>query len=459
MLLHDLLAAADLADHLLETRGDLGIDIRSIEHDSHAVQPGALFCCIPGGRSDGHDFAAGALGAGAVALLVERMLPLTAPQARVDSVRRVLGPLCARFHGNPSQSLRVLGVTGTNGKTSTTYLLEAIARANNDRAGVIGTVEARVDGTVVPMSRTTPEATDLQALLARMRDADIDTVAMEVSSHALDQHRVDGTRFAAVAFTNLTHEHLDYHPSVEGYFEAKAALFHPRFSARAAINVDDPYGVVLRDRARGLGLQVCTFSVEDPTADVFARDVLLRRDETLFDLVDARQGHHGVVRSPLIGRFNVANALAAAATALVVGFSFEAVLAGLAAPVRVPGRFERVGTLHDFAVLVDYAHTPDALASVLDAARALVDGGKLVVVFGCGGDRDRSKRPLMGEVATRLADVAILTSDNPRSEDPEAIARDVLAGVPRDRDAPWSSSTGGPRSAPRCARRRRATSW
>ncbi len=436
MLLHDLLAENEAYDPHVEVRGDAAVDVVSVVHNSREVAPGALFCCIPGARNDGHDYAPAAVAAGATALLVERMLPLDVPQARVGSVRRALGPLSARFHGYPSQSLRVLGVTGTNGKTSTTYLLEAIARANNDRVGVIGTVEARIDGAGVPLHHTTPEATDLQALLARMRDTAIDTVAMEVSSHALDQHRVDGTRFAAVTFTNLTHDHLDYHATVEAYFEAKAALFDTRFSSRAAINIDDSYGATLVERARGRDMQVCTYSVDDPTADVFARDVLLRRDETLFDLVDARHDHHGLVRSPLVGRFNVSNALAAAATALVVGFSFEAVLAGLGAPVRVPGRFERVGAARDFAVLVDYAHTPDALASVLDAARALVDGGKLVVVFGCGGDRDRSKRPLMGEVVTRLADVSVLTSDNPRSEDPVAIARDVLDGIPADRLEP-----------------------
>jgi len=436
VLLHDLLDDLDLRDHVLEVRGDSGTDVGSIVHDSREASPGALFCCIPGARTDGHDHAPAALAGGARALLVERILPLEAPQARVDSVRRVLGPVCSRFHDYPSRALRVLGVTGTNGKTSTTYLLEAIARADGNRAGVIGTVEARVGGAAVPLRHTTPEATDLQALLAQMRDRGVDTVAMEVSSHALDQHRVDGTQFAAVAFTNLTHEHLDYHPTVEAYFEAKASLFEPRFSARAAINIDDPYGVALRDRAGDLGLEVCTYSIDDARADVYARGVLLRRNETLFELVDNRNDHHGVVRSPLVGSFNVANALAAAATAIVAGFSFEAVLAGLSAPVQVPGRFERVGSGREFAVLVDYAHTPDALASVLTAARSLVDGGKLVVVFGCGGDRDRSKRPLMGEVATRLADVAFVTSDNARSEDPAAIADDVLEGVPRDRAAP-----------------------
>jgi UDP-N-acetylmuramoyl-L-alanyl-D-glutamate--2,6-diaminopimelate ligase len=436
VLLHDLLDDLELRDHLLEVRGETGVDLGSIVHDSREATPGALFCCIPGERTDGHDHAPAAIVAGAVALLVERILPLTAPQVRVDSVRRVLGPLCDRFFGHPSRSMRVTGVTGTNGKTSTTYLLEAIARANGDRVGVIGTVEARVDGTVVPLQHTTPEATELQALLARMRAEAVETVAMEVSSHALHQHRVDGTHFAAVTFTNLSHDHLDYHSTVDAYFEAKARLFDPRFSARAAINIDDPYGVALSDRARDLGLQVCTYSIENVDADVYARDLLLRRDGTTFDLVDTRTDHHGVVRSSLAGRFNVSNALAAAATALLVGSSFEAVLAGLAARVRVPGRFERVQTGRDFAVLVDYAHTPDALESVLTAARALVDRGKLVVVFGCGGDRDRSKRPVMGEVATRLADVAVLTSDNPRSEDPEAIARDVLAGVASDRTAP-----------------------
>ena len=444
MLLHDLLDDLEVRDYLLEVRGETdlelgspdhdigspGPDIGSVVHDSRDVAPGALFCCIRGARSDGHDHAPSALAAGAVALLVERILEVDAPQARVDSVRRVLGPLCARFHGHPSRGVRVLGVTGTNGKTSTTYLLEAIARARGDRTGVIGTVEARIDDTVVPLRHTTPEATDLQALLARMREHAVDTVAMEVSSHALDQHRVDGTSFACVTFTNLTHDHLDYHATVEAYFEAKASLFDPRFSTRAAVNVDDRYGVELRDRARAAGLQVRTYSIDDPTADVYARDVVLRRDETQFELVDTRDGRSGMVHSPLVGRFNVANALAAAATALEVGFSFEAVQAGLGAPVRVPGRFERVETGRDLAVLVDYAHTPDALAAVLGAARALVDGGKLIVVFGCGGDRDRAKRPLMGELATRLADTAILTSDNPRSEDPEAIARDVLRGVP-----------------------------
>ena len=436
MLLHDLLDSVEMREHLREVRGATDVDLSSIVHDSHEATPGALFCCIPGLRSDGHEHAPAAISAGAAALVVERLLAVEVPQARVESVRRALGPMCARFHGNPSHALRVLGVTGTNGKTTTTYLLEAIARAGGVRAGVIGTVEARIDGAVVPLHHTTPEATDLQALLHRMRDRSVDTVAMEVSSHALDQHRVDGTRFAAVAFTNLSHEHLDYHHSVDAYFDAKARLFDPAFATRAAVNADDPYGTKLRAIAIERGLQVRTYSVTDPGADVHALDIVSGRDGATFVLVDAHEGRRGTVHSSLVGRFNVANALAASATALLAGFPFDVVVAGLGGPVRVPGRFERVGAGRDFAVLVDYAHTPDALATVLGAARELVDGGKLVVVFGCGGDRDRTKRPLMGEVATRLADLAVLTSDNPRSEDPEAIARDVLAGVPEGRVEP-----------------------
>jgi UDP-N-acetylmuramoyl-L-alanyl-D-glutamate--2,6-diaminopimelate ligase len=436
VLLHDLLDDVEVREHLLQIRGETEIDLSSVVHDSRDVTPGALFCCIPGARSDGHDFAPAAVDAGASALLVERVLGAAAPQACVDSVRETIGPLCSRFHGYPSRELRALGVTGTNGKTTTTYLLEAIARANGERPGVIGTVEARIDGAVVPLRHTTPEATDLQWLLARMRDAGVGTVAIEASSHALDQHRVDGTQFAAVAFTNLTHEHLDYHVTVEAYFDAKALLFEPRFSRRAAINIDDPHGIALRDRARTNGLEVFTYSIDDPAADVYAREIVLGRDQTVFELVDARNDRHGHVRSALVGRFNVANTLAAATTAIAADISFDAIIGGLGAPLRVPGRFEKVPTGRDFAVLVDYAHTPDALETVLAAARALVDGGRLLVVFGCGGDRDRAKRPLMGEVATRLADVAILTSDNPRSEDPETIARDVLAGIPSDRPAP-----------------------
>ena len=286
----------------------------------------------------------------------------------------------------------------------------------------------------LPVVHTTPEATELQALLASMRDSDVATVAMEVSSHTLAQHRVDGTSFAAVCFTNLSHDHLDYHSSLDEYFEAKARLFTPEFSRRAAVNVGDDHGVQLAERATAAGLAVARFAVEGAapegsSPDVVARGVELQPESTAFDLVAC--GREPVrVRTGLVGTFNVANALAAAATALLAGFELDAVVAGLQQPVVVPGRMERVDAGQDFTVLVDYAHTPDALANALGAARELAGDARVITVFGCGGDRDRAKRPLMGEVAARLADVVYVTTDNSRSEDPEAIVGQILAGIP-----------------------------
>jgi UDP-N-acetylmuramoyl-L-alanyl-D-glutamate--2,6-diaminopimelate ligase len=430
--LHDLLDGLDVR----ELRGDSDVDVQSVVHDNRNARPGSLFCCIPGTTTDGHVYARSAVEAGAVALLVEHWLDIDVPQARVGSVRAVVGPLAARFYGEPSRAMRVLGVTGTNGKTTTTYLLESIARAAGDRTGVVGTVGARIDDDPFDVRHTTPEATDLQELLATMRDAGTVTVAMEVSSHALDQHRVDGTHFAATCFTNLTHDHLDYHGTLDAYFEAKARLFTMVFTRRAAIDIDDAHGRLLRDRATAAGVEVTTFAVDDPAADVTAEGVALGARETTFTLAGS-DGTRVPVRTALVGPFNVANALAAAATARLAGYDLDAITRGLAAQIVVPGRMERVDAGQDFAVVVDYAHTPDALQAVLGAARTLAAaGGRVIVVFGCGGDRDRAKRPVMGAVATTLADVAFLTSDNPRSEDPAAIAADVLAGVPRDTPAP-----------------------
>ena len=433
MRLHDLLASLDAE---FEVRGDRAVEIRSIEHDSRVVRPGALFCCIPGEHSDGHRFAADAVAAGAVGCLVERWLDVPVAQVRVVSVRGAVGPLCSQFFLNPSGSLRVLGVTGTNGKTTTTYLLGEIARAAGVRAGVVGTTGVRVGDAELPVAHTTPEATELQALLAQLRDDSVDTVAMEVSSHALDQHRVDGTRFAAVAFTNLSRDHLDYHGSFAAYLDAKARLFEGAFSSRAAVNVDGEAGNVIATRARASGVEVVTYAL-DNEADITARAIDLASDGTRFTIVDRREQSEHAVRTNLVGRFNVANALAAYATATEAGFTAADACTGLAAPVVVPGRMEAVDRGQPFMVIVDYAHTPDALASALAAARGLAGtGGRVVVVYGCGGDRDRGKRPEMGAVAARAADLAYLTSDNPRSEDPAAIARDVLDGIPKNAPAP-----------------------
>jgi UDP-N-acetylmuramoyl-L-alanyl-D-glutamate--2,6-diaminopimelate ligase len=386
---HDLLADLDHADARPVGAAEPDPEVVAITHDSRRVEPGACFACIPGAVTDGHDHAPEAVARGAVALLVERPLDLPVAQAQVPNVRAALGPVAATLFDHPSAAMRVLGVTGTNGKTTTTYLLEAIARRAGDRVGVVGTVGARVAGDTIDTGHTTPEASELQALLARMRDAGAGTVAIEVSSHALHQHRVDGVQFAAVCFTNLSHEHLDYHGSLDAYFEAKAMLFTRTRTPAAAVNLDDARGAELVARAAREGIDVWTYSVDGERGDLGATDVTFGVRATRATIVDRRSGTDAVVELPLVGSFNLANALAAAATARAAGLTFDAVVAGLADPVVVPGRLERVDAGQPFAVLVDYAHTPDALARVLAAARPLAGaGGRVLCVFGCGGDRD-----------------------------------------------------------------------
>jgi UDP-N-acetylmuramoyl-L-alanyl-D-glutamate--2,6-diaminopimelate ligase len=419
--LHDFLPAVDV----LELTGDTRVEISELVHDSRRAGPDALFCCIPGAVTDGHDHAPEAVARVASALLVDRPLLLDVTQVRVARVRHALGPLAARFHGDPSRALRVLGVTGTNGKTTTTYLLEAIARAAGERAGVVGTTGARVAGVDEQVGFTTPEATELQALLARMRDADVGTVAMEVSSHALAYERVDGTAFAAVGFTNLSQDHLDEHGTIDRYFEAKARLFSRAFSSRAAVGIDDSWGSALATRAEAAGLEVLTFGL-DPRASVRGVVVTLDADGTSLQ-VESPAGTE-TVRLAMPGLFNVQNALAAAALALAGGLPFDAVARGLGAPVVVPGRMEAVAAGQPFTVLVDYAHTPEALARLVEESRRIAAGHRVLMVFGCGGDRDRSKRAGMGAAAAG-ADLVVLTSDNPRSEDPGAIAAAAEAGL------------------------------
>lgn len=411
------------------TEGDLDVEITSVTHDSRSVRPGAMFCCVRGSRVDGHDHAAEAVGSGARALLVERALDLPVTQVHSPSVRRSMGPLSAALHGHPSRAMRCYGITGTNGKTTVTFLLEAIERHAGHRVGLVGTVATRAHGVETPSRATTPEAPELQSLLAGWRDAGVEAVAMEVSSHGLALHRADGTEFAAVGFTNLSHDHLDFHGTMDAYFEAKARLFTPRFAARAAINGDDAWGARLVPRARAVGLDVLVFG-EGPGAALRAESVRTDAAGTSFVLFDARSGARQEVRSGLIGAFNVSNLLAAAACALQAGMPFDTVVGGLNVPVVVPGRLEPVANDLGVTVLVDYAHSPDALANVLRTVRALAPApARVLVVFGCGGDRDRDKRPLMGAVAEAQADVVVLTSDNPRGEAPEEIARDVLRGM------------------------------
>jgi UDP-N-acetylmuramoyl-L-alanyl-D-glutamate--2,6-diaminopimelate ligase len=400
-----------------QIRGDASVRVSDVVVRSSETRPGALFACIPGTNTDGHAFAGDAVERGAVALLVERWIDAPVPQLRVPSVRVAIGPIAADVFGRPADRMTVVGVTGTNGKTTTTYLLESVFRVAGRRPGVIGTTGVRIDGEVTPFPRTTPEAPDLHRLLARMEGTGVDAVAMEVSSHGLDQHRVDGVRFACAVFTNLSRDHLDYHPTMEAYLAAKARLFTPGMSSAGVVNVDSPEGRSIA----APGLPILTYAV-DAEADVRARGVVATADGIRFT-VDGT-----LVESRLRGRFNVENCLAAFAAARVVGIDDAVAAGGIAALRGVPGRLETVERGQDFLVIVDYAHTPDGIRNVLRAARPLARG-RVIIVFGCGGDRDRDKRPLMGAAATSMADLSIVTSDNPRSEDPLAIIAAIEPGA------------------------------
>ncbi len=415
----------------LEATGDLGVQITGLAYDSRAVGDGDLFFCVSGFQRDGHEFAPQALQAGAAALVVERQLELDVPEVLVGSARAAMAPIAARFYGDPTSQLRVVGITGTNGKTTTAYLVRALLeQAMDEQCGLLGTVTSIVGGQEREVTRTTPEAIDLQAVFRAMLDGGDGACAIEVSSHALELGRADATRFAAAIFTNLTQDHLDFHDTMEDYFLAKRRLFAEHRPAISVINVGDPYGARLAGEIDG----AVTFAVQAPGAERLAADYLaegLRFDfnGAGFDLRTVSGVRE--VRLPMPGRFNVANALGALAAAHALGGELERLLGALERGVRVPGRFEPVEEGQDFAVLVDYAHTPDSLENVLGAARALVDGGRVLCVFGAGGDRDRGKRPLMGEIAARLADMTFVTSDNPRSEDPEQIIAEIMAGVAR----------------------------
>ena len=400
--------------------GDPGTTVGDATHDSRQVEPGMLFCAVRGSTTDGHVHAPQAVRDGAAALLVERELELDVPQLVVTDVRAALGPAASEIHGRPSERLGVVGVTGTNGKTTTAYLLEAAFAAAGHGAGVIGTVETRIHGRTQPGVRTTPEGTDLQRLLAVMYDRGVDAVAMEVSSHGLDLHRVDGTRFAVVVFTNLSQDHLDWHGTMEAYFSAKARLFEAGRAARGLVSVDDDWG---RRLARLAAIPVETFGRDD---DADHRIVDLTADVSGGR---ARLADGTEVRTRLLGEFNVRNAVTAYLAAVAMGIPEAAAIEGIAGCPGVPGRLERVPGGDGPTVLVDYAHSPDAVERVVVAMRdVLGDRGRLHLVLGAGGDRDRAKRPQMGAVAA-AADRAVLTSDNPRSEDPEAILTAVEQGA------------------------------
>ncbi len=414
------------------TCGD--VDVSGIASRSDAVSPKDAFFCIEGFSADGHDYAPMAVERGCAALIVSRRLDLDVPQFVVADTRSAMALGAARFHGTPSAFMDVVGVTGTNGKTTTTYLVDWVSRSLGRRTGLIGTVETRIGEERIHADHTTPESIDLQRLLARMRDAGCEEVTMEVSSHAIDLSRVLGTRFAVVAFSNLTQDHLDYHKTMEAYFEAKAALFDPAYSERAAICIDDEHGSTLALRAKEKGMRVVTCGF-DPDAEVRAVSWECMPTHTEVEIVAC--GRTARIDYPLIGEFNIENMLLSIAICLQLGYRLDEICSALATAPHAPGRLERATAggldakgVHDalgFSVFVDYAHTPDSIEKAIGAIRPITPG-KLIIVFGCGGDRDATKRPLMGRAACS-ADHMVVTSDNPRTENPDAIISDILPGM------------------------------
>jgi UDP-N-acetylmuramoyl-L-alanyl-D-glutamate--2,6-diaminopimelate ligase len=418
-----------LSDLLALTPGGAGPadpadpDITGVAHDSRAVEPGDLFVALVGQRFDGRAFAPAAVEKGAVAVAGPGEPPagLPVPWVTVENPRALLGPVAARVYGHPDRELVLAGVTGTNGKSTVATLITAVLEAAGRPAGLIGTLGYRFRDRAFPRGHTTPEASDLFRTLRRMREAGAEAVAMEVSSHALDMGRVAGVSFDAAVFTNLTRDHLDYHRDMDAYFAAKRRLFeHLKPGARAAVNLDDPYGRRLAEEIPG----ALTFGEGGDVQDV---DVALTTSGIRAVLVTPRGELE--ITSPLLGRYNLSNLLAAAAAAETLALPHAAVASAFAAQRPVPGRLEPIDRGQPFPVYVDYAHTDAALEAALRSVREVVGGGKVAVVFGCGGDRDRGKRPLMGRVAGELADLPIITSDNPRSEDPHAILAAVEEGL------------------------------
>jgi UDP-N-acetylmuramoyl-L-alanyl-D-glutamate--2,6-diaminopimelate ligase len=398
------------------------VEISDLAYDTRATGPGALFFCVPGERHDGHAFAREAVQRGAVALVVERVLELDVSQVVVADARRAMAQAAVVFFGDPTRDLEVAGVTGTNGKTTTAFLLHSILDAAGRRPGLLGTIESRIGGERRPAIRTTPEAIDLQRSFREMLDAGDCSCALEATSHGSELGRLDGVRFRALAFTNLSQDHLDFHGTFERYFDAKRRLFVEGDRPPAAVNLGDAHGRRLAEELRALGHEcLLTFG--------FTPDADIRPEGLELDGEGTRLRAAGIeLRTKLRGRFNVENVLAAVAVARLLDVTGESIAAGVEALEGVPGRFEAVEAGQPFAVVVDYSHKPDALENVLRTAREIARN-RVICVFGCGGDRDRGKRPLMGRIASELAELAIVTSDNPRSEDPEAIIAEVVAGA------------------------------
>lgn len=433
MKLRELLAQVSVISALPDHPA-LEQTVKSLSTNSHACQSGSLFLGMPGTRVDGGEFWPSALESGAIAALVTPQALANYPASSdvcviaVEDIITACAQVAAAFYGYPAQQLTMVGVTGTNGKTTTTHLIEYFLLASGKATAILGTLYTRWPGFQQTAVHTTPFAAELQSQLAEAVKAGNQYGVMEVSSHALAQGRVKECPFAVAVFTNLTQDHLDFHETMEDYFAAKALLFDTQYlQGRAVVNQDDPYGKRL---IAGLSKdQVWSYSVNDTTADFYTRDLIY--GATGVEGILVTPGGEVAFRSPLVGQFNLANLLAAIATGLALGLDLDRMVEVLPLFVAVPGRMERVQIKpdQDISVIVDYAHTPDSLENLLKAARPFIPG-KMICVFGCGGDRDRTKRPLMGKIAAELADIAVVTSDNPRTEDPEQILADVVAGIP-----------------------------
>jgi UDP-N-acetylmuramoyl-L-alanyl-D-glutamate--2,6-diaminopimelate ligase len=425
MTLAELLASVDGATLI----GDGSTTIHGVSYDSRDVQFEDLFVALRGGYFDGHDYIANAVQNGAAALLVEERAEVNVPQLQVADTRAELARVAASFFGHPSHELTVIGVTGTDGKTTTTYLIDDILRAAGRTTGTIGTVSVRIAGEIVEHEtrQTTPESLEVQRYLRQMVEAGVDTAILEATSHGLDLHRLDETQFAVAAVTNITHEHLEHHKSIAAYRRAKAILFErvSTVGGSAVINLDDPGALEMMPHARDA--TVTTFSLRDRSATVFADDVALAVDGSRFTLKISDEKRE--TRIPLLGGFNVSNALCAAGVATSLGIDIDTIVLGLERASPVPGRMARIDQGQPFTVVVDYAHTPDSLSKVLGLLRELNPGGRLIAVSGSAGERDVEKRSLQGDISARLADISVFTTEDPRFEDPEAIIDQIAAGA------------------------------
>lgn len=427
MLFNELLAGQQIK----AGEGNRSIPLKGITYDSRQVEPGFLFVAVEGFKTDGHNFIEDAVAKGAAAVVVQKQVPIPngVPWVQISDTRKGLALMAARFYGFPCKKIKVIGVTGTNGKTTTTHMVRMVYEAAGKKTGLIGTIHNMIGERVLPVKHTTPESVDLQKIMAKMVEERVEVVAMEVSSHALALHRVEGCRFDIAVFTNITQDHLDFHRDMNDYLAAKKKLFAG--AEISVVNADDRYAQQIIE---GSGGRVITYGVEK-NADIIARDINVIPTGVSFTAIGPRGSAR--INLQLTGLFNVYNALAAFAVGTAAGLKPGEIKGALEKLEGVPGRFELINKGQDFAVIVDYAHTPDGLKNILSTAREFT-GGRLITVFGCGGDRDRSKRPLMGKIGAEMSDVAVITSDNPRTEDPEKIIEEILEGVKEVEDAEYT---------------------